>query len=94
MRFFPIAAAFVLAVGLCAPADAKTKTKTSPMPMSSGMTNMGGSMSGGSMGGGMKNTKPCPPGKHWVKGYMRNGKPVQGYCMKNATRSTSSSPKG
>ncbi len=24
----------------------------------------------------------CPTGEHWVKGYMRNGKKVHGYCRK------------
>jgi hypothetical protein len=24
--------------------------------------------------------KSCPKGQHWVKGYMRNGKKVHGYC--------------
>ncbi len=24
----------------------------------------------------------CPSGEHWVKGYMRNGKHVNGYCRK------------
>ena len=24
----------------------------------------------------------CPTGEHWVKGYVRNGKKVHGYCRK------------
>ena len=24
----------------------------------------------------------CPAGEHWIKGYMRNGKKVHGYCRK------------
>lgn len=24
----------------------------------------------------------CPAGEHWVKGYMRDGKKVHGYCRK------------
>jgi len=79
MRLLPIVASLVLAATLTAPVAAKPKH--TPMPSAGGtMTNMGGSM-GSAMSGGTKRHS-CPPGQHWVKPYMRNGKMVSGYCRK------------
>jgi hypothetical protein len=46
-----------------------------------------GSASAGTMKGHTHHSKmmmshSCPAGQHWVKGYMRKGKMVHGYCHK------------
>ncbi len=38
--------------------------------------------SSGHMHSSSKMKHSCPSGEHWVKGYMRNGKKVHGYCRK------------